>query len=287
MTVERYWAPTTLPEALEHLRGGDVTVLAGGTDLMPQKNAGRVALKRGLLNVRRVPDLATIDEVDGALRIGALVTISALARHPLVRRHCAVLVEACGHFASDQLRNAATLGGNVCNASPAGDMLVPLLVLDAEAELASKPNGSVQTRRVRLSEFFVGPGRTRREPHELLCAIRLPAPAEGFVARFFKFGTRPALDIATISIGLAGVRRGNALVDARLAYGAVAPVPMRSHAAERVLDGAPLGAATSQRVAAAARDDVRPIDDVRASAWYRRELVFNMTQRMLDDVAQA
>jgi len=287
MTVEHYWAPTTLPDALDHLRGGDVTILAGGTDLMPQSHAGRVTLKRGLLNVRRVPELHRVEQADGAIRIGALCTITELMRDPLVREHFGILTEACDHFASDQLRNAATIGGNVCNASPAGDTLVPLLALDAEAELASKPDGRVETRRVPLADFFTGPGRTARAPDELLCAIRLPLPPPGFVGRFFKFGTRPALDISAISIAIGGVRSGHALTHVRVAYGAVAPVPLRARRTEAALEGAPLDAAAIERVAATARDEVRPIDDVRATAWYRKELVFNMTRRILGDVAQA
>ena len=287
MTVEHYWAPTTLPDALDHLRGGDVTILAGGTDLMPQTHAGRVTLKRGLLNVRRVPELHRVERAEGAVRIGALCTITELMRNPLVREHFGLLADACDHFASDQLRNAATIGGNVCNASPAGDTLVPLLALDAEVELASKPDGRVETRRVPLADFFTGPGRTARAPNELLCAIRLPLPPPGFVGRFFKFGTRPALDISAISIAIGGVRSGRALTHVRAAYGAVAPVPLRARRTEAALEGVPLDAAAIDRVAATARDEVRPIDDVRASAWYRKELVFNMTRRILGDVAQA
>ncbi|HEX9277220.1 MAG TPA: xanthine dehydrogenase family protein subunit M [Casimicrobiaceae bacterium] len=287
MPVEQYWAPASLPAALEHLRGGDVTILAGGTDLMPQSHAGRVTFKRGLLNVRRVPELHGIAPAGGGIRIGALCTISELLHDPLVHAHFGILAEACDHFASDQLRNAATIGGNVCNASPAGDTLVPLLALDGEAELASKADGSVERRRVPLADFFVGPGKTMRAPDELLCAIWLPVPPAGFTARFFKFGTRPALDIAAISISIAGVRSRSTLTHARVAFGAVAPVPMRALRTEAALEGTPLDEAGIVRIAGVARDEVRPIDDVRASAWYRRELVFNMTRRMLDDVAQA
>lgn len=287
MSVEAYWAPDSLREALARLRGGEVTILAGGTDLMPQSHAGRVRLKRGLLNIRRVAELARIERVDGGIRIGALATVSELMRDPLVREHCGILVEACDHFASDQLRNAATIGGNVCNASPAGDTLPPLLVLDALAELASMPNGRIETRLVALAEFFLGPGKTVRAPNELLAAIRVPLPPSGFRGRFFKFGTRPALDIAGVAIGLGGVKRGRALDRVRVAYGAVAPIPMRARATEAALEGTVLDETGIARVAAVARDEVRPIDDVRASAWYRRELVCNMTRRMLDDVAQA
>lgn len=287
MAVEEYWAPATLPAALEHLRSGDVTILAAGTDLMPQSHAGRVTLKRGLLNIRRVPELHVIEHDGDAVRIGALCTIGELLHNPLVREYFGILAEACDHFASDQLRNAATIGGNVCNASPAGDTLVPLLVFDAEAELASKPDGRVETRHVPLVEFFVGPGKTVRAPNELLCAIRVPLPRAGFVGRFLKFGTRPALDISAIAIGVGGVRTGRTLTQTRVAFGAVAPVPMRARRTEAALEGVVLDADAAGRIAAVARDEVRPIDDVRASAWYRRELVFNLTRRMLDDVAQA
>ena len=286
MSVEQYWAPATLPAALEHLGGGDVTILAGGTDLMPQSHAGRVTLGRGLLNIRRVAELHGVERAGEWVRIGALCTISELLGDALVGAHFDILVQACDHFASDQLRNAATLGGNVCNASPAGDTLLPLLVLDAQAELACKLNGSVQTRRVPLAEFFTGPGKTRRAANELLCAIWLPLPATGFVGRFLKFGTRPALDISAISIGIGGVRSGNTLTDARMAFGAVAPVPMRAPRTEAALEGSPLDASAIERIAATARDEVHPIDDVRASAWYRKEMIFNMTRRMLGDVAQ-
>ena len=111
-------------------------------------------------------------------------------------------------------------------------------------------------------------------------------PKPGFVGRFYKFGTRPALDISAISIGIGGVRQGQTLTDVRLAYGAVAATPMRATAAEAALEGQVLNAASIEAAAAAARDEVRPIDDVRASAWYRRELVHNMTLRMLQDESQ-
>jgi len=286
MSTEQYWAPQTLPEALEHLRAKDVTILAGGTDLMVQTHAGRARLGSTLLNIRRIGALHTIARDGEGVRIGALCTMNELQREALIKQHFDILLQACDHFASDQLRNNATLGGNVCNASPAGDSLVPLLVLDAQVELQSKPNGSTQTRRLPLAEFITGPGKTRRDPHELVTALWLPLPKPGFVGRFYKFGTRPALDISAISIGIGGVRQGQTLTDVRLAYGAVAATPMRATAAEAALEGQVLNAASIEAAAAAARDEVRPIDDVRASAWYRRELVHNMTLRMLQDESQ-
>jgi CO/xanthine dehydrogenase FAD-binding subunit len=285
--LEGYFAPTSLDEGLTLLSDSDATLLAGGTDLMPQTQAGRVRFGRVLVNLRHIGELAGIAHAGEVIRIGALTTVTELMQSELLRREAGTLVDACDHFASAQLRNAATIGGNVCNASPAGDLLVPLLVLDARVELASKPNGERRTRSVPLREFFAGPGRTIRERSEVLVAVVLPIPAAGFVARFVKFGARPALDISAVSIGVAGVRRDGVLSDVRVAFGAVAPTPMRAPRTEAALEGRRLDAVTIAAAAAVARDEVRPISDVRASDWYRRELIHNLTKRVLDDVAAA
>jgi CO/xanthine dehydrogenase FAD-binding subunit len=246
-----------------------------------------VKIKRTLMNIHHVPELKGISIDGGAICIGALATMTEIMQSELVKRHLPILVQACDHFASDQIRNAATLGGNICNASPAGDTLVPLLVLGAEAELASKPNGSLTRRRMPLAEFFVGPGKTRLGAAELLVGVRIPLPPANYYARFFKFGTRPALDISTISIGIAGTLNNGALSNVRIAFGAVAPVPMRAPRTEKALEGRRLDAAAIDAIADVARDEANPIDDVRATAWYRKELIHNMTKRMLTHVAQA
>jgi CO/xanthine dehydrogenase FAD-binding subunit len=283
--IDQYFAPTSLDEAAGLMRAGGVTVLAGGTDLMPQTQGGRVKFARILMNIRRIPELGGVSVEDGAVRIGALTTVAALMRDDVVRCHFPVLVEACDHFASGQLRNAATIGGNVCNASPAGDLLVPLLVLDAEVELVSMPNGAREVRRLPLREFFTGPGRTARRPTELLAAVWLPLPPADFVARFCKFGTRPALDISAVAIGVGCTRSKRALSDVRIAFGAVAPVPMRAPRTEAALEGREPSTSTIAAAAEVAHDEVRPISDVRASGWYRRELIRNLTRRVLTDVA--
>ena len=289
-TTERYLAPTRLLQALAALAmPGGATVLAGGTDLMPQRRSGRLSAGRTLLNVRRVPGLDGVTLEGGALRLGALTTITTLRTHPLVLAHAPLLAQAADHFASEQVRNAATLGGNICNASPAGDMLPPLLALDAEVELAALARaGCVATRRLPLDGFFLGPGRTRRSATELLTAVHLALPAPEFRSRFHKAGTRPALDIATIAIAFAaGIDGAGRLRGVRLALGAVAPTPLRARQAEALLEDAVLDAALAERAAACAAEEATPIDDVRASAWYRRELVHNMTRRMLTEVAHA
>ncbi len=284
--LDNYVAPTSLEQALEQLQElGEVTILAGGTDLMPQANAGRVKFKRTLMNIRRIPELRGIAREGDEIRIGALATISEIMTHPLVREHLPLLVTAGDHFASNQIRNAGTLGGNVCNASPAGDTLVPLLVLGASVELTSMLDDKVYRRSMPLPEFFVGPGKTRLATAELLAAVRIPVPPKGFVARFHKFGTRPALDISAISIGVGGVLKNGVFSDVRVAFGAVAPTPVCGCATEEALEGRKLDAATIDAAAIAARDEVHPISDVRATAWYRKEMIHNMTKRILEDVS--
>ena len=284
--IERYTAPRSLDEAAEILRAGNVTVLAGGTDLMPQAQAGRAQFRPVLMNIRRVPELRGIAEEAGTLRIGALVTITELMENARVRERLNLLWQACDHFASDQIRNAATVGGNLCNASPAGDTLVPLLALDARVVLASKPNGTLQSRRVPLEKFLLGPGRTCREPAELLAAVEVPLPAAGFAGEFYKHGTRPGLDIAAISIAAGARRDGKVLRDVRVAFGAVAPTPIRAPRTEAALEGRTPEAATLEAAAQTALEEIRPISDLRATDWYRRELIHNMLKRVLTHVCQ-
>jgi xanthine dehydrogenase FAD-binding subunit len=279
--VDSYAAPRSLDHAAEILRAGNVTILAGGTDLMPQSKTGRFKFQPTLMNISRIPELHGIVQTDSVVRIGALTTVTELYTSPLVRERFNALWQACDHFASDQIRNAATVGGNVCNASPAGDLLVPLLALDAKAVLASKPNGALTTHAMPLADFFVGPGKTKRAANELVTGVELPLPPSGFVSEFFKFGTRPALDISMIAIGLGAQRDGNVLRNVRVAFGAVAPTPIRAPQTEAALEGRPLDETVIEAAAKAAVNDVHPISDVRASDWYRRELVHNMLRRML------
>lgn len=284
--IVEYKAPISLDEATGILRAGNVTVLAGGTDLMPQTQAGRMQFQPVLMNVRRVPELRGIAEENGVVRIGALVTITELLQSALVGERLNLLWQACDHFASDQIRNAATVGGNLCNASPAGDTLVPFLALGARVVLAAKPNGTLQTRRVPLAEFLLGPGRSCRGPAELLAAVEVPLPGPGFAGEFYKHGTRPGLDIAAISIAAGARREGKVLRDVRIAFGAVAPTVIRAPRAEAALEGRAPDAATIEAAVQAALAEIHPISDVRASDWYRRELIHNMLKRVLTHVCQ-
>ena len=188
--------PRTLPEALEMLaeRAPDGMPIAGGTNVIPDLRGGRYR-PACLVNVAGLPELSGIRQEDGMLVIGGGVTIAGVLEDPLVARYAPVLREAARALASPLVRNRATVAGNLANASPAADMAPPLLVLDAEVELASREG----TRRVPLKDFFLGVRRTVRQPHELITAIRIPLPPAHSRARFFKVALRKADAIAVVN----------------------------------------------------------------------------------------
>ena len=282
--ISTYLAPRLLDEALQAMADGDATVLCGGTDLAPQTESGVRQYTAKLLNIRRVEGLGGIEAQGAQIRIGAVTTISEIRRNPALAEIAPVLVEAAEHFASDQIRNAASLGGNLCNASPASDMSPPLLVLGASVELACWQGGAVQTRRVPLDQFFVSPGKTLKLPQELLTAVLFDRPAADFVGGFRKSGPRPALEISTVSVAF-GARVANGKLSAvRVAMGSVAPTPLRARHVEAALEGKPLDAPTIAAAVAATVDDAKPIDDVRASAWYRGHLVRVFLEEVLNEV---
>lgn len=283
--IENYIAPASVEEAVQALADGDVTIMAGGTDLMLQGQNGAVTYQSTLMNINRVEGLRGVSVNGDTIRIGTLTTITDLLKDSIIADKLPVLAAMADKFASNQIRNAGTVGGNVVNASPAGDAIVPLLVLNAEAVLSSKPNGSVETRSIPLQEFFTGPGKTNMQPNELLVAIDVPVPPAGFVAGFRKFGPRPALEISMASAAIAGVVADGALTDVRVAYGAVGPTPMRAPQTEAAIEGKALTEETIKAAGAVSKNEVTPITDVRASEWYRRHLVGVMTEEILEDVA--
>ena len=282
--ITTYLAPRGLDDALRAMAARDATVLCGGTDLAPQTESGARQYTAQLLNLRRIEGLSGIEARSDEIRIGAATTISEIRRNRLLADIAPVLVEAAEHFASEQIRNAASVGGNLCNASPAGDTTPPLLVLDASVELACWRDGAVQTRRVPLERFFVGPGKTVKLPEELLTAIVFARPAADFVGKFRKSGPRPALEISTVSVALGARLAGGRLSNVRVAMGSVAPTPLRARHVEAALEGNPLDAATIAVAVAATAQDAKPIDDVRASAWYRGHLVRVFVEEVLNDV---
>lgn len=284
--ITNYLSPCSLDDAVNVMADGDVTVFCGGTDLTVQIEAGQREYAGTLMNIRRIEGLSGITLAGDTFRIGALTTVTEMMTDELLNDFAPVLVEAADQFASDQIRNAASIGGNICNASPAGDMIIPLLLLNAAVELASWQDGSVQVRLVSLDKFFTAPGKSVKQDNELLTAVVFAKPPPGFVARFRKTGPRPALEIATVSIGIGGILENGVFSDVRAAMGAVAPTPIRARRVERALEGVPLNADSIKAAAASANKDATPIDDIRASAWYRDHLVRVLTEEVLNHVLE-
>ncbi len=264
-----YLEPASVEETIGLLAqyGPEARVLAGGTDLIVQMKMERLA-PRYLVSIGRVPGLEGISVQDGHTRIGARTSIRTLRNDPWVRARYPVLAEACASFSTTQVQVMGTLGGNLGNASPASDTAPALIAYGAEAVIQG-PKG---TRRVPVEEFFVGPGRSVLEPGELLVAVELPSPQAGAGGAFLKVG-RVAADLAKVSAAVLLVREGDRIADARLVFGAVAPTPLRARQAEAVLVGQRFGEEVVTEAARVASEEVRPIDDVRSTAWYRRELV--------------
>lgn len=290
--IEKYLAPRSLEEAVRIVSEGNATVLAGGTDLLPRCAKGLVQWSGTLVDLKQVEGLRGVpseqkgeeeeQEPEEVLRVGACTPLNEIASDLAIRNLAPVLAEAAGRVACPQIRNRATIGGNLCNASPAADTAVPLILLDAVLELASWGPDGVMTREVEVTEFFRGPGVTVLAPGEILTAIRFyPFMIDSFAA-WDKFGTRRAMEIAVASVGVTLRLEAGKVAHVRVGYGSVAPTPLRGRQAEAALLGNVLSAGTIAKCINAAQDEIRPITDVRAGEGYRREVVGVMLRRMLE-----
>lgn len=285
--IEKYLAPQTLADACRSVASENAAVMAGGTDLLPRWTRGLLQTPATVVDLKRVASLAGVTRSNREVRVGACTVISDVAADPVIRTAAPVLAWAAGRIACPQVRNRATIGGNLCNASPAADMAIPLILLDAVLDLTSAAPTGLTVRSVPIAEFFRGPGSTVLAAGEVLTHIRFrPLPAAVFAA-WDKFGTRPAMEIAVASVGVA-LRVDNGIVaQARIGFGSVAPVPLRGRAAEAELVGHPLSAEVIAKCAGAAQGEIAPITDVRASSAYRREIVGVMLRRMLERAKRA
>lgn len=278
--ITTFHVPGTVAEAVEILRetGPTARVIAGGTDLMIRLKRGDVPpTVTSFLSVHGIEGLRGARAENGEIAIGAATTTADLARDPVVGAHAPILGVVADRIASAQIRNVSTIGGNLANASPAGDLINPLLLLDARLVLAC----STGRREVPVAEFFTGPGETVLEPTELLVEARFATPPEERVFRFEKAGTRPSMECSVVTVGLAWTPRKDVLTDVRVAFGSSAPVPLRGRGTETALEGKPLAPETNEAAARAAHDEVRPISDVRGGEAYRRALAAEYVRRLL------
>lgn len=271
--------PQTLNEALDALGSGDAAVrpLAGGTDMIVDVRAGRAA-PDVLVSLQKVRELRGIERANGSVRFGAATTLAEFLKHPLLLEHADVARQAAMVFASPLIRNLATVGGNIGSASPAGDLLPPLLALNAQVELVCA-GGS---RALALDGFFVGPRKTARRPDELIAALTIPCKPRNSGAAFYKLGLRQADAISIVSVAVWIERDAERVRDVRIALGAVAPRPLRAYRAEEILRGPPWNPATVEKAAQIASDECAPINDLRGSAAYRRRMVRVYVRRMLE-----
>lgn len=279
-----YHAPRSLDEALMMLGeySTDARLLAGGTDLVPGMREGR--LKPGhVINIKRISTLRHIETHEDGLHLGALTTLSDVVHSPIVREGYPALAQAAASMAAVQIRNLATVGGNLCNASPAADLAPPLIALNAQIEIAGK-NG---IRWLPSGDFFKGPGRSALEAGEMLIGIRVPKPNPDQHSVYLKMSPRGAMDIAVVGIAVALTDGSGICRKAQIVMGAVGPVPLHALKAEESLRGQPITAKQIEQAARLAADESSPIDDVRASAWYRKAVTEALTRRALLSVTGA
>lgn len=278
MSIPAYTAPATLDDALgiKKERGAEARVIAGGTDLILRMR-DKVFSPSVLIDLRRL-SLDGIALSDNELRLGAFVSLSQVLESADIERLFPALPAGCREFAAPPIRNRATLGGNIVNASPAADLVPPLIAYDASIVLSSSDGERV----LPLLEFFVGPGKSVMEPDEILTEIRLPMMPPCSAATFIKLGQRRSMAISQVNLTTRlGIDESGAVSEARIVLGSVAPVPMRAVAAEEFLLGKELSEELLNGAAQKAREEVTPISDVRASHSYRLEMTEVLVRRAL------
>ncbi len=270
--------PTTSDELFRlQQQHPDAHLMAGGTDLLVAlRHAGQAT--RPIICLERLAGLAEIAELpDGSVSIGATATFSTIVRNTLLQERYPLLTQAAATVGGPAIRNMASIGGNIVTASPAADSLPALYLLDARLELRS----ATGCRNVAISDFISGPRQTCLQPGEIISRIILP-PATGWtIQRFEKVGRRKSLAIAVASLAsLVQVAGDGTVVEARFAWGSVGPTVMRCRQAEEVLIGQPLSEESLKTAVLLAQQAVRPIDDIRATADYRRSVAGNLLLRL-------
>jgi CO/xanthine dehydrogenase FAD-binding subunit len=272
-----YHRATTLDGAcrlLEELPGAQI--LAGGTDLVVDVDTG-IRQAEHLVSVRDIPELRQIELQEHRLSIGAGCTATEVERSDLIREHLPELAEMVVKFASPQIRNRATLAGNICSAVACGDFPPVLMALGGSVELLSRAG----RREVLLEDFFVGNRQTVRKESELITRIFVALKPDGAAADYQKFRRRAANSLGVASVAVYLELKDGICRAARIVLGAVAPTPMLATRASKFLEGGPVDASAIEKAADLAREEARPINDLRATAEYRRDLVQVLTMRAI------
>jgi len=267
-----YFSPKSLDEASRFLleREKEAKLMAGGTDLLVAMKTGGIS-PRQVVDLKRIPGLGKIGwNENGGLEIGALATVHEIESSSLIREKFPLLAKAASVLGSLQIRNKATIGGNLCHASPAADLAPPLIALEARVHLFSQQG----SRSVELENFFLGPGVTALRPGEILTGIEIPPMSVHSGGTYLKFALRKEMALAVLSVAtvLTLTPADSVCRKARISLGAVAPTPIRAKEAERVLDGKRIGDDLIQKASDLAAEASKPITDIRGSVWYRARL---------------
>lgn len=273
-----------LAGALNSLTGdGRIMPVAGGTNVLVNMKRSPLAADL-VVDLTRLENLCAITEDDDKIRLGAGVTFAQLLNWSPGGAVEGLMRPMCVGFAGPLIRNLATIGGNICDASPAADASPVLLALDASVELESTAKGS---RSLALTEFFQGVRKTALAEDELLTHVEFPKPDADERCFYYKLGKRKADAISLVSIAIRIKLAGTKVESARIALGAVAPIALRANAAEALLQGGTLNESNIAKAAATAVSDTRAIDDFRASGDYRRRMVEVLVKRGLTEILQA
>jgi len=271
-----YYKPLSLGEAWELKKKIPGSLfIAGGTDVLVGIKNNEIH-PPALLSLRSIPGFNSI-ETNEVTRIGALATISDIIQNPELKEDFPVLVEAAKNLGSMQIRNVATIGGNLCNGSPCADMALPLLVMEAKVRLQT----AKEKREIPIDEFFKGPGESCLASHEILTDILLDPPSKNTKAVFMKKG-RVKMDLAVASVAVRLDMEGNKCLKARIAAGSVAPVPLRLSKVEAVLEGSTLTQKHTVEAQRLAEDNVIPITDIRSTEEYRRQITGVLVKRAVE-----
>ncbi|MCX6084448.1 MAG: xanthine dehydrogenase family protein subunit M [Caldiserica bacterium] len=271
-----YHAAQDLKEALELAEqfGPRKRFLSGGTDVTVRLKEGLVT-EDVIVDLSHVAELRFVREESGVVHVGAGATHADLGASPIVRQHGHALALAASRVGSSQIRNVGTVGGNVANASPAGDTIPALIVLDAVVSIANRKG----TRDVPIIDFFTGPGRSVLASEELVTELYFPVTGPGELTGFGKLGSRQAMTISTANMAFYfRIGDNRRIVEARIAFGSVAPTVVRAHRTERMFCQLPplLSWDAIRGAAQMAWKEVAPIDDLRATAVYRKEAVVGL-----------
>ena len=281
MRFEEYFEPQTIEECirLKQELGSAAIYIAGGTDVMPKLNDG-VLRPKAVISLHKIKEMHEVSGEEDGLRIGALAPLREIALSGILGSEYDVIREAAGHVSSMQVRNIATIGGNVCNASPSADAVQGLMVLDAVCRIQGLNGYSEKP----LSEFFTGPGETILAEEDLLTGFFVPRPAERTGAAHIKFSIRGNIDISIVGAAAAITLNDEGIAEkVRISLAAVAPTPLRVTSAESFLTGKKMSSEVFEEAAGMAENACSPIDDQRASAGYRREMVKVHTRIALEE----